>query len=473
MEPKPSLVTSNKLQRLFIHFKKAVTGEEKEFTSGSINKAIFMLSVPMILEMVMESLFAVVDVFFVSRLGENAVATVGLTESVLTLIYAIAIGISMAATAMVARRVGEKKVKEASASAGQTLILAFVISAVISLAGISFAPDVLRLMGGSETLIAQGQGYTRIMLGSNLTIIFLFLNNAIFRGAGDASIAMRSLWIANILNILLDPLFIFGWGPVPAFGVTGAAIATTIGRGCGVLYQLTVLLGGRSVIKIRWEDIKLRIDIIWHIIKVSFGGMGQFLISSASWVFLIRIVSEFGSDALAGYTVAIRVIIFTILPSLGLANAAATLVGQNLGAGYPDRAEKSVWRAAFYNMLFLTTVSIALFIFAEHIISVFSDKDVVIQYGKQCLRYICVGYVFAAYGMVISQSFNGAGDTRTPTFINLFSEWIVQIPLAYLLAISLELGPAGVFMAMAISLSLLAVISIALFRRGTWKTVKI
>jgi putative MATE family efflux protein len=473
MYPKSWLVTANKLKRLFTYFKTAVKGEEKNFTSGSINKAIFMLSVPMILEMVMESLFAVVDVFFVSRLGENAVATVGLTESVLTLIYAIAIGISMAATALIARRVGENKTKEAAQSAGQALILACVISAAISLAGIFFAGDILRLMGGSAALIAQGEGYTRLMLGSNLTIMFLFLNNAIFRGAGDASIAMQSLWIANLLNILLDPLFIFGWGPIPAFGVSGAAIATTIGRGCGVIYQFAILLSGKSVIKINWQDIMLRLSMIWQILKISFGGMGQFLISSASWIFLIRIISEFGSDALAGYTVAIRVIIFTILPSLGLANAAATLVGQNLGAGQPDRAEKSVWRAAFYNMLFLTAVSVILFVFAENIIHIFSDKDSVVDYGKQCLRYICVGYIFAAYGMVISQSFNGAGDTRTPTFINLFCEWILQIPLAYLLAVYLGLGPTGVFIAIAISFSVLAVISIILFRRGNWKLVKI
>ncbi|MDO1444858.1 MATE family efflux transporter [Rhodocytophaga aerolata] len=473
MDHQQPLVTGNKLQRIVAYFKIAVKGEEKNFTSGSINKAIFMLSVPMILEMVMESLFAVVDVFFVSRLGENAVATVGLTESVLTLIYAVAIGISMAATAMIARRVGEKKEKEASEAAGQSLVLAISISVLISLAGIYFAADILRLMGGSEELIAQGQGFTRLMLGSNLTIMLLFLNNAIFRGAGDASIAMRSLWIANGINLLLDPLFIFGWGPVPAFGVTGAAMATTIGRGCGVIYQFVILFSGRSIIKINWEDIQLRLSVIWQILKISFGGMGQFLISSASWVFLTRIISEFGSDALAGYTVAIRVIIFTILPSLGLANAAATLVGQNLGAGQPARAEKSVWRAAFFNMLFLTAVSIVLFILSENIILIFSQKQEVVTYGKQCLRYICVGYVFAAYGMVISQSFNGAGDTRTPTFINFFSEWVLQIPLAYMLAIYLDLGPAGVFIAIAISLSVLAIISIFLFRRGKWKLVKI
>jgi putative MATE family efflux protein len=470
--PQP-FITGNKLQRLFAYFKIAVKGEEKNFTSGSINKAIFMLSVPMILEMVMESLFAVVDVFFVSRLGENAVATVGLTESVLTLIYAIAIGISMAATAMIARRIGEKKAKEASEAAGQSLMLAVLISAIISLAGVYFAADILRLMGGSDTLVAQGQGYTRLMLASNLTIMLLFLNNAIFRGAGDASIAMRSLWIANIINMLLDPLLIFGWGPVPAFGVTGAAMATTIGRGCGVVYQFAVLFTGKSVIKIHWEHLQLRLSVVWQILKVSFGGMGQFLISSASWVFLTRIISEFGSDALAGYTVAIRVIIFTILPSLGLANAAATLVGQNLGAGHPERAEKSVWRAAFFNMLFLTGVSVVLFVFSENIILIFSQKPEVVMYGKQCLRYICVGYVFAAYGMVISQSFNGAGDTRTPTFINFFSEWILQIPLAYALAVYLDMGPAGVFVAIAISFSVLAIISILLFRRGTWKLVKI
>jgi putative MATE family efflux protein len=469
----PQTVNQIPLKKLFGYFKIAIKGEEKEYTSGNINKAIFMLAVPMILEMVMESLFAVVDVFFVSRLGVNAVATVGLTESVLTIIYAVAIGLSMAATAMVARRTGERNPAAAAEAAIQALIIAVGIGFVIGLTGIIFAEDILRLMGGETELIRDGKGYTRIMLGSNLIIMLLFLNNAIFRGAGDASIAMRSLWLANALNILLCPVLIFGLGPIPGFGIEGAALATTIGRGSGVLYQLYVLFSGKSVIKLSSSAFKLDLSLIGRMLNVSVGGMGQFLIESASWVFLVRIISVFGSDALAGYTIAIRIIIFTILPSWGLSNAAATLVGQNLGAGQPERAETSVWRAAFYNMLFLALISIGLFVFAGTIIEIFTAQVTVQQYGIQGLRYICAGYVFAAYGMVTSQSFNGAGDTRTPSVINLLCYWVLQIPLAYLLAVTLEWGPSGVFIAIAISFSMHALISVFWFRRGQWKLVQI
>ncbi|QHT70210.1 MATE family efflux transporter [Rhodocytophaga rosea] len=461
------------LKKLFGYFKTAIKGEEKEYTSGNINKAIFMLAVPMILEMVMESLFAVVDVFFVSRLGVNAIATVGLTESVLTIIYAVAIGLSMAATAMVARRTGEKNPEAASEAAIQALIIAVIIGSVIGLTGVIFAEDILRLMGGAPELISEGKGYTRIMLGSNVIIMLLFLNNAIFRGAGDASIAMRSLWLANALNIVLCPVLIFGLGPIPGLGIEGAALATTIGRGSGVLYQFYMLFSKRSVIQLNRSNFKFNPDLIGKMLNVSAGGMGQFLIESASWVFLVRIISVFGSDALAGYTIAIRIIIFTILPSWGLSNAAATLVGQNLGAGQPERAETSVWRAAFYNMLFLAFISVGLFVFAGIIIEIFTTETNVQQYGIQGLRYICAGYIFAAYGMVTSQSFNGAGDTRTPTVINLLCYWVLQIPLAYLLAVTLDLGPAGVFIAIAISFSMHALVSIVWFRRGKWKLVEI
>ncbi len=451
----------------------AVRGERKDFTSGGLRRALFMLAVPMILEMVMESLFAVVDVFYVSRVGVNAVATVGLTESVMMLVYAVAIGLSMSATAFVARRTGEKNPAAASVCAVQALFLALIISIPVSLAGLLFAPDILKLMGATEAVIREGSSYTRIVLGGNIVIMLLFLNNAVFRGAGDAAIAMRVLWLANALNMLLGPLFIFGIGPFPRLGVTGAAIATTIGRGIGAAYQLRNLTSGRSVVRITRSNFQLQPRLVFEMFRVSLGGMGQFLIHSASWIFMVRILSSFGSAAVAGYTIAIRTIVFTILPSWGLANAAATLVGQNLGAGQPERAEKSVWTAAFYNMLFLGTVSVVFFTFARDILHIFSQEPEVVRTGVLCLRIICLGYIFYAYGMVIGQSFNGAGDTRTPTAINLFCFWVMQIPVAYFLAKRLNLGPAGVFSAQAGSFSLLAIISVLLFRQGRWKKIKL
>ena len=451
----------------------AVSGEQKDFTSGDLKRAMFMLAVPMILEMVMESLFAVVDVFYVSRVGVNAVATVGLTESVMMLIYAVAVGLSMAATAFVARRTGEKDLHAAANAAVQALYLAVAIAIPLSIAGIIFADDILRLMGGSQELIREGKNFTRIQLGGHVVIMFLFLNNAIFRGVGDAAIAMRVLWLANILNMTLGPIFIFGFGPIPALGVTGAAVATTLGRGIGVLFQFYNLFSQRSIIRIGWSDLTVKPKIVWQMFRVSLGGMSQFLIHSASWLLMVRILSSFGSSAVAGYTIAIRVIIFTILPSWGLANAAATLVGQNLGAKQPDRAEKSVWIAAFYNMVFLTTVSVLFFTFAEQIVRVFSKEPEVLRNGVLCLRIICLGYVFYAYGMVIGQAFNGAGDTKTPTYMNLFCFWVVQIPIAYVLAKILNVGSAGVFAAQAFSFSLVAVVGIVIFRRGKWKGVRV
>lgn len=461
------------LKKYFNYFIQAVKGEQKSFVTGNINKAIFMLSVPMILEMVMESLFAIVDIYFVGKVSVNAVATVALTESVIMIIYALAIGLSMAATAVVARRVGEGKTEKASEAGMQAIFITVAVSIFFSMAGIFFSKDILRLMGGEADLIEEGYGYTTIMLGGNITVMLLFLINAIFRGAGDASIAMRVLWIANGLNIILDPIFIFGLGPIPAFGVEGAAIATNTGRGIGVLIQLIALTGKGSVISIGWEHIKLKWKTIITIIKLSLGGIGQYLIGTLSWLFLVRISAVFGSEVLAGYAIAFRIIMFTILPSWGLSNAAATLVGQNLGAGLPDRAEKSVWKSAFYNMLFLAFVSLIFGIWAEFFVELFSSEVEVVKYGAMALRVICCGYIFFAYGMVIGQSFNGAGDTKTPTIINFFCFWMFEVPLAWVLSRIYDLGPFGIFLAIAIASSLFALLSIILFKRGNWKTVEV
>lgn len=463
-----------KTKSFFRLFREAVMGSEQSFTTGSIDRAIFLLSVPMILEMGMEALFAIVDVFFVSQLHDNnAIATIGLTESILTIIYSIAIGLSMGATAMVARRIGEKDVKAAEVAAVQALFVGISIAMFISILGFFYSTDLLRLMGASEAVISTGSGYTKWMLSGNVTIMLLFLINAVFRGAGDASIAMRSLMLANFLNIVLDPLFIFGWGPVPAFGVEGAAIATNIGRGVGVLYQVYHLLKGKGIIKLHAENLVLKWNIVWNLIKVSAGGTAQFVIASASWIFLVRIVSTFGSDALAGYTIAIRVIVFAILPAWGMANAAATLVGQNLGAQQPARAEKSVWRTAFFNMIFLGVVTILFFTLATPILSFFSSDTNVLASGIECLQIVSLGYIFYAYGMVVSQAFNGAGDTRTPTLVNLVGFWMFQIPLAYALAVFFTWGPSGVYAAIAIAESLIALVSIYIFKKGHWKNVKI
>lgn len=461
------------IKKLYHNFILALDGSQNDFTKGSIRKAIFLLSVPMILEMVMESLFAVVDVYFVGKIGTHAVATVGLTESVLTLIYAVAIGLSMATTALVARRVGEKKYKKASEASFQAILIALVFSTIIGFGGFFFAEDILLLMGGEESLIKEGFKYTRLMFAGNLSIMLLFLINAIFRGAGNAAIAMRSLWIANGINMVLDPLFIFGWGMVPAFGIEGAAIATTIGRSVGVMYQLYYLFGGGSVIKLSLKNFIIQWKTIRNIIDLSIGGMGQFLVESASWIFLVRIISLFGSEVIAGYTIAIRIIIFSILPSWGLSNAAATLVGQNLGAKFPERAEKSVWKTAWYNLIFLIFLSIIFFIWAYEIVGIFSTNPEVTRNAAESLRIICLGYAFVSYGMVVAQSFNGAGDTKTPLYINIFCYWIIQIPLAWALAVPINIGPNGVYIAVSVSFSLAAIISIYIFKKGRWKVVKV
>ncbi len=460
------------IKRFLQLFKLSLSSEHQDFTTGSINKAIFLLSVPMVLEMVMESLFAVVDVFFVSKISVHAVATVGLTESLLTIIYSLAIGLSMAATAMVSRRIGEKNPKAAARAGMQALLIGLFISIIISFIGIFYSEDLLLLMGAGPEVLA-GVAYTRWLLIGNSTILFLFLINGIFRGAGDASLAMRALWIGNITNMILDPILIFGWGFIPAMGIEGAGIASVVGRGVGVLYQVYQLQSNRNIIKVSWEDLKPDFPIIKRIISIAAGGTGQFLIASASWIFLIRIISEFGSDALAGYTIAMRVVIFTILPSWGMSNAAATLVGQNLGAKQPDRAEKSVWQTAKFNVLFMSIVSVCYLTFASDIIRIFTTDSNVIYFGTKCLQIVSLGYVFYGLGMVLVQSFNGAGDTRTPTLINFFGFWCFQIPLAYFLAFILKWDALGAFWAISIAESAIAITSYFIFKKGKWKLKKV
>ena len=461
------------MTKFFRLFLAALRGSETNFTSGSINRAIFLLSVPMILEMVMESLFAVVDIFFVAKIGTQAIATVGLTESVLTLVYSIAIGLSTASTALVARRVGEFNQRGASTVAGQVVLVSVALGLIMGSTGFIFADDIFRLMGGTETLIANGVSFTRMIFLSSPAIILLYTLSGCLRGSGDASIAMRSLWIANGVNIGLCPAFIFGLGPFPELGVMGSAVATTIGRTAGVLYQLYALTREKGVVRVLRSDIVPDLAIIRQLFSLAVGGTSQFLVGSASWIFLTRILSTFGSDVVAGYTIAIRIIVFTILPSWGLANAAATLVGQNLGARQPERAETSAWRAAFCNMLFLAAVGIVFFLAASPIVNLFDHNARVVSIAVECLRVFCLGYLFMAYGMVLSQALNGAGDTRTPTLINVVCFWMVQIPLAYALAHLLNWGPPGVFWSVAISETLLAGLTILVFRRGRWKTVQV
>ncbi|WOK04673.1 MATE family efflux transporter [Imperialibacter roseus] len=461
------------LRKYLRYFLEALKGGEQDFTEGNLNKAIFLLSIPMIIEMSMESIFAVVDVFFVSKVSVNAVATVGLTESVMMIVYSVAVGLSMAATATVARRIGEKNPQAASVAAVQAVILGLSFALVIGLAGAFYAREILQIMGGSPELIAEGYGYTRWIFLGNVSLMLIFLINAIFRGAGDASIAMWALLLANSINCVLDPLFIFGFGPIPAMGVEGAAIATTTGRSIGVVFQVYHLFRGNSRIKITVKSLVVKWDILKNMVKVSIGGVGQFLIESASWIFLMRVMSLFGESALAGYTISFRVLVFTLMPSWGLANAAGTLVGQNLGALKPDRAETSVWRTALINVIFLGIVGAVFLIFAEEVIAVFTPDEAVVSFGTQSLQIICLGYVFFAYGMVLIQAFNGAGDTKTPSVINIFVFWIFQIPFAYWLAVTMEWGPSGVFWAIAVAHSLLAIIGVIIFRRGRWKTVQV
>jgi putative MATE family efflux protein len=447
----------------------ALSGREHDYTRGSLNRAIALLAVPMVLELSMESLFAVVDIFFVGRLGSEAVATVGITEAVLTLFYAVAIGLSMSTTAMVARRVGEGDRTGAARAAVQAIAVGMAVALCTGIPAFIYGPQILSLMGASPETLTVGGTYASLMLGSNGVILLLFLNNAIFRGAGDAVVAMRSLWLANAVNIVLDPCLIFGWGPFPELGVTGAAVATACGRGIGVLYQFHALWHGVGRLRIDRASLEVVPAVVFRLLRLSAGGIGQLLIATASWVALMRIMAPFGADAVAGYTIAMRIIVFAILPSWGMSNAVATLVGQNLGAQQPERAERSVWLTGCYNMIFLAIVTVVFVIAADVLVGWFNDDPDVTAIGSQALRVISYGYVFYAWGMVMMQAFNGAGDTMTPTWANLVCFWGGQIPLAWLLARGFGFGPPGVFWAVVVSETLLALLMMHLFRSGRWK----
>jgi putative MATE family efflux protein len=458
---------------LWSSLREAVMGTSQDFTEGSIGRAILLLAVPMVLEMSMESLFGVVDVFWVSRLGADAVATVGLTETALVVVFVIALGLSMGATALVARRIGEKDERAAGLVAVQAIIIGLVVSGTTAVFGYFFAPNLLHIMGGSDSVVKLGSGYTRMILSGSATIFLLFLINAVFRGAGDAAIAMRVLWIANLVNICLNPCLIFGLGPFPRLGVTGSAVGTTIGRGVGVLLQLWVLTSGRGRLSLHVSQLRVDLLVMWRLIRLSLNAIFQYMVQMASWIGMVRIIASFGSGATAAYTVAFKVIIFAILPSWGMSNAAATLVGQNLGARKPARAESSVWRTGLYNMLFLGCIGVLFIVFAPQIIALFTTDPVVAPLAVSALRLFSCGNVSYSYGMVITAAFNGAGDTATPTGLNLLCFWLCQIPLAWALAFHTGLGPNGVYVAVVVSDSLLAVLGVLLFRRGKWKQVKV
>ena len=451
--------------------REAIRGSEQDYTKGPIGRAILLLAIPMVLEMAMESVFAVTDVFFVGRLGPEAVAAVGLTESMLTLVYALAMGLGIGTTAVVARRIGEKDREGAANAAVQAVALGVGGALLLGSLGVAFAPRLLALMGASPAVLQIGSGYTRVMLGGEATIVVLFVVNAVFRGAGDAAIAMRVLWLANAINIVLGPCFIFGLGPFPELGVTGAAVATTIGRASGALYAISRLLRPGSRVAVGRRHLRLDVPVMRTVAQLSGSGAFQSIVGMASWIGLVRIVATFGSQALAGYTIGIRIIVFALLPSWGMSNAAATMVGQALGAKNPERAERSVWRACLYNLAFLSAIGLGFVVFARPIVWAFTADPQVLAYGTQCLRIVAAGFAFYAYGMVLSQSFNGAGDTATPTLLNLIVFWLWELPLAWALAVALGMGPSGAFVAIAVSFSTLAIAAGAIFRRGKWKRI--
>jgi putative MATE family efflux protein len=450
-----------------------VRGSDRDYTVGPVGPALLMLSVPMVLEMAMESLFAVVDVFYVSRVSADAVATVGVTESMLTIVYTVALGLGIGATAVVARRVGEKDDDGAAQAAAQAVALGLIVAATVGVIGFFNAEFLLRAMGATPSMVESSLGYTQVMFLGNATVTLLFLNNAIFRGAGDPAIAMRMLWLGNAINIVVCPFLIFGIGPFPEMGVTGAAVGTNIGRGTAVVTQLWMLLSGRSRIHIKRQHMRLIPSVMWNVCRLSGSGFIQILIDTSSYIGLVRVISTFGSEALAGYTIGIRTVIFAILPAWGLANAAATMVGQALGANKPDRAEEAVWTAGKFNAIVLGAVSVLFIVLAPWIVSIYTDDPAVAPYATSCLRIVSVGFVFFAYGLVFTQSFNGAGDTWTPTWINLGCFWLFQIPAAWLLAIHWGMGPQGVFIVMTVAFSALAVVSGVIFRRGKWKTTQV
>lgn len=453
--------------------KDAINGTEADYTEIGIKQAIFLLAVPMILELVMESTFAIVDIFFVSKLGASAIATVGLTETYLFLLYSIAMGLSTAVTAIIARRTGEKNKEDAATSAVQAIILAILASIPFAIAGVFFAKELLALMGADQWSITYGYRYTQWMLGGNAIIMLLFVMNAIYRGAGDAAIAMRVLFIANVVNIILDPIFIFGWGPVPAFGIEGAAMATNIGRSIGVIMQLWIFFRGAKHIQVKFTQLHWDAKIMFGILKTSLGGIGQMIVAMTSWIFLMRILSSVGSEAVAGATIAIRTMMFTLMPAWGLSNAAATLVGQNLGAGNPDRAESTVWKIGYYNMIFLIGVSFIYFFFNQSLVSLFTDDKKVISIGAEWLQILSYSYFIYGWWMVSVQAFNGAGDTKTPTRINLVFFWLIQIPLSYFLSITMGWEHSGVFWGVFISETSVGLFTLWLFKKGGWKKSKV
>jgi len=451
----------------------ALRGDAHDYTRGPLPRAIWLLAIPMVLEMAMESTFALVDVFFVAQLGDDAVAAVGVTEAMLTIVYAFGIGLAMATTALVARRIGEKNVDGAVRGSSAAVALGIGLGLALGLPCLFFAEELLGLMHAPAGVIETGSGYTRAVLGSSGVVLLLYLNNAIFRGAGNPALAMRALMLANGINIVLDPCLIFGLGPFPELGVTGAGIATLIGRGTGVCYQFWMLRRGAGVIALRGPAARVEFPILKELVRLSVGGVGQFLIATASWVALMRVVAPFGKEALAGYTIAIRVVVFALMPAWGLANAAATLVGQNLGAQEPERAEKSVWLTGLYNMAFMVGVMLLFLLFAPQIIAQFTQNPPTHEIGVRALRTLAYGYVFYSWGMVIAQAFNGAGDTLTPTRLNFFCFWCLQIPLAWTLARPLGFGPDGVFWSVCLSESVLAIAAMWIFRRGKWKQTQI
>jgi putative MATE family efflux protein len=457
----------------FRQLRSALSGAEFDYTSGSLTRAVWLLAIPMVLEMVMESTFAIVDVYFVAQLGQEAVAAVGLTEAMLTIVYALGIGFAVAATALVARRIGEKNKDGAVRAATSALALGAGFGVAIGIPCAWYAEELLELMDASERVIATGSGYTRWILGLNVVVMLIHLGNGVLRGAGDAALAMRTLAIANGINIVLDPCLIFGWGPFPELGLTGAGVATVIGRSAGVGYQVWVLRRGTGRLVLRGPAFRVEPAILREILRLSAGTVGQFLIATSSWVFLMRIVAPFGEAALAGYTIAIRIVMFAFMPAWGLSNAAATLVGQNLGAKRPDRAERAVWLTGVYTMGFLALVTVVFLALAPQIVAIFTLDAEVARVGVSALRILSYGYIFYAWGMATVQGFNGAGDTRTPTWIHFIAFWMVEIPLAWTLARPLEMGPPGVFWAVCIAESLLAAIAVAMFRRGRWKHTQV
>lgn len=456
-------------QRIRSFVSEALSDNETDFTTGPINRALGLLAIPMMLEMAMEAVFAVVDIAFVSRLGTNAIAAVGLTEALITVLYALAIGLGMGVTAMISRRIGAKDPVAAAYVMGQAIWVGVAVAVIIGFLGVTYAADLLRMMGASEGVIEEGKGFTAMLLGGNASILFLFLLNAGFRGAGDAPVALRSLTLANGLNILLDPCLIFGLGPFPELGVTGAAVATTIGRGIGVAYLFWYLFAGKGRLQFELRNMRLAPELIKRMIRISVGGIGQFLIATSSWIAIIRVVALYGSAPIAAYTIAIRLIEFVFLPAWGLGNAAATLVGQNLGAAEPERAEQSVWTASRYNVIFMSVLGLVFMVFAPQIVGLFTDNEEILRYGISCLRILGVGYPMYAVGMIVIQAMNGAGDTRTPSILNFIVFWLTQIPLAYWLATTVGMGPNGVFLAVVVSESALTVLAVIVFRRGNWR----